>query len=143
MANLIYALAVPFTCGVAVQRLLAILDAVWTWRKFDAATKAWLSALISFVCGLAVAFGGYIRILEAIATVLMKPGSSRFSPETTASAQFIDIVATALIVSAGTEGFNTIIKFLGYAKEQQKAKAAERTNAATQGKTDALKVLHS
>jgi hypothetical protein len=41
-----------------------------------------------------------------------------------------DALVTGLIVSAGTEGFNAIMKFLGYSKEKQKADAAEKQKTA-------------
>jgi len=43
---------------------------------------------------------------------------------------FIDGVVTGLIISAGTEGFNSIMKFLGYAKEEKKGDAAVKNQAA-------------
>lgn len=36
-----------------------------------------------------------------------------------------DVIVTALVLSAGTEGFNSILKFLGYSKEDKKAQAVE------------------
>jgi len=42
------------------------------------------------------------------------------------TADFLDAVTTALIVSEGTEGFNPILKFLGYIKEDRKVAAAVR-----------------
>jgi hypothetical protein len=43
----------------------------------------------------------------------------------------LDVFVTALILSAGTEGFNSIMKFLGYAKEGKKAEAAGARSSAT------------
>lgn len=150
ISAVVYALAVPFACGVAVQRLLAILDAFDTWTGADATTRASISAFVSFLCGLVVAIGGHIRILAAIAVALKV--ASAFKPDNCIHPTFwatgVDVAATALIVSAGTEGFNSIIKFLGYAKEQTKATAAAKTQAAkTQGtkvdNADVLQALHS
>ncbi|MGD0174859.1 MAG: hypothetical protein ABSC61_10630 [Anaerolineales bacterium] len=42
------------------------------------------------------------------------------------NADFLDAVTTGLIVSAGTEGLNSILKLLGYLKEDRKAAAATR-----------------
>jgi hypothetical protein len=33
----------------------------------------------------------------------------------------VDVLVTGLVVSGGTEGFNSIMKFLGYKKEEKKA----------------------
>jgi len=43
---------------------------------------------------------------------------------------YIDTVLAGLVVSGGTERFNSIVKFLGYAKENKKAAAATSGNAA-------------
>ncbi|MEX2546935.1 MAG: hypothetical protein WD830_04005, partial [Chloroflexota bacterium] len=42
----------------------------------------------------------------------------------------IDLVATALVVSAGTESLNSILKFLSYKKDEQKAETAEKMQVA-------------
>ena len=43
---------------------------------------------------------------------------------------WVDAVATGFIISAGTEGANSILKFLGYAKDSQKGVAAQKLSAA-------------
>jgi hypothetical protein len=45
------------------------------------------------------------------------------------------VAVTALVISAGTEGLNSILKYLGYKKDEQKAetKAAGITAAGTTG----------
>src|SRR5579864_2987336 len=115
-SNLIYALLIPFTCGVGVQRLLAILDAIFTKLGATPATKAWISALISFVVGLAIVSLTDLRVLAILADATKRDFGG-------ACPKCVDAVVTALIISAGTEGLNSIIKFLGYAKEQKKAQA--------------------
>lgn len=45
-------------------------------------------------------------------------------------AGWVDVIATALVISAGTEGVNSVLKFLGYAKESEKAEAATKVAAA-------------
>jgi hypothetical protein len=45
-----------------------------------------------------------------------------------------DDIVTGIFVSGGTQGFNAILKFLGYAKEQKKAQADhQRAQAAAAG----------
>ena len=44
---------------------------------------------------------------------------------------WVDIVATGLVVSAGTEGLNSIVKYLGYKKEEQKVETKEKQEAAS------------
>jgi hypothetical protein len=41
-----------------------------------------------------------------------------------------DVFVSALVLSAGTEFFNSILKFLSYAKEDKKAQAATSLQAA-------------
>lgn len=136
ITNLIYALLIPFSCGVGVQRLLAIMDALFA--KAKPATKAWISALISFVVGLLIAWLADIRVLAVIADATNKTLGGECP-------KCVDVIVTALIVSAGTEGFNSIIKFLGYAKEQKKANAVESLRAQTGGQanSNALGLVHS
>jgi hypothetical protein len=43
----------------------------------------------------------------------------------------LDFLVTALIISAGTEGFNSLLKLLGYAKETKKGDAANRAEMTT------------
>jgi hypothetical protein len=43
----------------------------------------------------------------------------------------VDFIATALIISAGTEGVNSILKFLKYSKEDKKREAAAADPKAT------------
>ena len=42
----------------------------------------------------------------------------------------VDILVSALVISAGTEGFNSIMKFASYQKESAKADAAVKKAAA-------------
>ena len=67
--------------------------------------------LLSLAAGFLLAIGAGLRVLRPLGV---------------AGADLADIAVTALIVSAGTEGFNSILKFLGYSKESQKAIAARR-----------------
>ena len=64
--------------------------------------------LVAFVVGVGLAWWGALRVLENLG----------------ADAQeWVDILVTGLVVSGGTEGFNSIMKFLGYKKEEQKEEA--------------------
>ncbi|MBZ5524544.1 MAG: hypothetical protein LAP21_20080 [Acidobacteriia bacterium] len=135
--NVVYALVIPFACGVGIQRLLSILDALSTWANAKPATRTGIGALISFVFGLLVAWLGGVHVLQDIAKATKLCGSYPVYPV------YVDVIVTALIVSAGTEGFNSIIKFVGYAKEQQKAGTADKTNTVKTANPAALTALHS
>jgi hypothetical protein len=74
-------------------------------------SKKMTLAVVSLIVGLALAFGVELRVLQPLGV---------------ASSDLLDGIVTGLIVSAGSEGFNSIMKFLGYAKEQKKADAAEK-----------------
>ncbi|MGA2468350.1 MAG: hypothetical protein ABSH06_28910 [Thermodesulfobacteriota bacterium] len=96
-------------CGFAVQQLLEILDAL-VIKIIGTRDKKLILGIVSLIVGLVLAFGAGLRVLQPLGVI---------------KADFLDGVVTALIVSAGTEGFNSIMKFLGYAKEDKKSGAAE------------------
>jgi len=111
MDTLLVALGPAFAAGFAVQRLLEILDPVLESAKGLKDHKKTVLGLTSLIAGLALAFGLGLRVLEPLGV---------------ASAPIIDGVVTALVVSAGTEGFNSILKLLTYAKDDKKAEAARK-----------------
>ena len=79
--------------------------------------------LVSFIVGLFLAFRLGLRVLQPLGI---------------AEAGVWDGFVTGLIISAGTEGVNSIIKFLGYAKEDRKSDAAAKKKAAG---ADALRLV--
>jgi len=115
METLVKALGPAFAAGFAVQRLLEILDPVLEKVQLFTDYKKITLAVISLIVGLALAFGVGLRVLRPLGA---------------ADSDLLDAVVTALIVSAGTEGFNSIMKFLGYAKEEKKVDAAEKKGKA-------------
>jgi hypothetical protein len=108
MDKLVTALGPAFAAGFAVQQLLEILDPLMDKIKVD---KKFLLGVVSLIAGLVLSFGAGLRVLQPLGVT----GSDIW-----------DAIVTGLIVSAGTEGFNSIMKFLGYSKEKQKADAAEK-----------------
>ncbi len=115
MDTLVIALGPAFAAGFAVQRLLEILDPILEKLPIVKDYKKMTLAIVSLVVGLVLAFGVGLRVLEPLGV---------------AASGGLDALVTALIVSAGTEGFNSIMKFLGYAKEEKKADAAgKKANA--------------
>jgi hypothetical protein len=110
MDTLITALGPAFAAGFALQRLLEILDPLlekWNWL---ADNKKIIHGIVSLVVGLILAIGFGLHVMKPLGVN---------GPE------ILDVIVTAFIVSAGTEGFNSIMKFLGYAKENKKAVAAD------------------
>jgi hypothetical protein len=112
MDKLVTALGPAFAAGFAVQQLLEILDPLLDKITKD---KKLLLGIVSLIVGLVLSFGAGLRVLEPL-------GST--------ASTFWDAIVTGLVVSAGTEGFNSIMKFLGYTKEKQKADAAEKQKTA-------------
>jgi len=115
MDDLIIALGPAFAAGFAIQRLMEILDPVVDVVKLFKAHKKVVLGIVSLIVGLVLAFGIGLRVLEPLGVL---------------NAEFWDAIITAFVISAGTEGFNSIMKFLGYKKEEKKSEAAiSKTNA--------------
>jgi hypothetical protein len=120
-AGLAKALAPAFAAGFAVQRITEILDPLLAAVSGDdVKRKGFFTALVTFVIGYSAAWALDIRVVEHIAT---------HSPWTKTNYE-IDKLVAGLIISAGTEGVNSVLKFVGYAKEKQKAEAAEKKETA-------------
>jgi carbon starvation protein CstA len=113
--KLVLALAPGFAAGFAVQRLLEIVDAVLAF-VFAAAwanrpnLKTFVLMILSIVAGFALAIGTGVRVLQPLGAT---------------GVDAWDVVVTALVVSAGTEGANSILKYLGYKKDEQKKETAK------------------
>lgn len=101
MDKLVTALGPAFAAGFAVQQLLEILDPFLD--KFKKHKKPILG-ILSLTVGLVLAYGAGLRVLQPLG--ITNPG-------------FCDVIVTGLIVSAGTEGFNSIMKFMGYSKDRK------------------------
>jgi hypothetical protein len=114
MEKLVLALGPAFAAGLAVQRLLEILDPFL--EKLLGDNKKAILGVIALLVGIALAAGTGMRVLEPLGISVV--GAA-------------DILVTGLIISAGTEGFNSLLKFLGYAKENKKAEAATKQAEAT------------
>ncbi len=105
-------LAPAFAAGFAVQRLLEILD---TWFDLEKRLSIWKKAIlsvVSLIVGVLFAYRLDIRILTALGDSMLGQLSLVF-----------DYVITGLVISGGTDGFNSILKFLNYSKETKKAEA--------------------
>lgn len=109
--SLIKALGPAFAAGFAVQRLLEILDPLVEKAK----NKKAILGVASLIAGLILAFAGKLRVLLPLGTDI---------------GAVLDYLVTGLVISAGTEGINSVLKFLTYKKEEKKAEAAtEKTQA--------------
>jgi len=118
------ALAPAFGVGVGIQHLNELLDAVFsTLSGNNNNLKKLLMGLSSLIFGFIATVAFKLDIVGALGGVT----------STNRVVWFLNVVVTALIISTGTEGINSIVKFLGYAKDQKKATAG--SSEATAGAT--------
>jgi len=108
--SIVRALGPAFAAGFAVQRLVEIVDALLSGRLKDERKKGWLMGLALLV-GLVIAFAARLRVLQPLGADVNA---------------YLDYLVAALVISAGTEGFNSILKFLSYKKEEKKAEAVQQ-----------------
>jgi hypothetical protein len=110
------ALGPAFAAGFAVQQLLEIADPLIALLGLTATAKKALLGFLSLCIGLTIAYVCGLRVLQALeSSTTQVPG---------------DLFVTGVVISAGTEGFNSIMKFLGYSKDAKKAAAAAQVAAA-------------
>jgi hypothetical protein len=134
IAKVTVALAPAFACGFAVQQALQIIDPLVSrpdaMNKPDSGNlKRAVMGLISLMMGALIAGLGKVDVVEALSKAA--DGGSLTLPI------WLGISVNALIISAGTEGFNSIMKFLSYQKESAKADAAvKKADAATKEMPD-------
>lgn len=116
MDQIIMAIVPLLAAGLALQQLLELLDPILS-KIIGERDKRLFTSLISLMAGLVFAFGSGIRVLGVFLSQeqIMAAGDGL---------DLVDAFITALIISAGTEGSNSILKFLGYSKESKKGDAA-------------------
>lgn len=129
MAGLGTALVPAFAAGFAVQQLLELLDPVLNLLPKNA-KKAVLN-LMALGIGLFLAIQTPIRVLKPLGLDVDVN---------------LDRFVTALVLSAGTQGFNSIQKYVGAAKESKKAdaetKRAQANLTATEGAAKVASIDH-
>lgn len=113
-ANVTQALIVPFAAGFVVQRALEILDPIFPNSVQNPRCKKIVMGCISLIIGWALAYFG-IRVFEPLGAKI---------------SGWEDGLLSGVFISAGIEGFNTLLKFANYKKEASKADAAEKQSAA-------------
>jgi hypothetical protein len=123
MDNLVSSLGPAFAAGFAVQRLLELLDPLLEKVKIIKDNKKVFLGLITLTIALLLAYGMGVRVMEPLGI-------------TTPSV--LDNFVAALIISAGTEGINSVLKFLGYSKEDKKLTAAKAKYPADKDAVDRI-----
>jgi hypothetical protein len=116
MPDLTQALVVPFAAGFIVQRFLEILDPFISSIVPDPNKKKIVMSFASLVIGLALSGIGGIEIFKALNWQMNNA---------------LDICCSGIFISAGTEGFNSLMKFANYKKEASKADAADKKSKLT------------
>jgi hypothetical protein len=124
VADLAKSLVVAFAAGFAVQQLLEIIDQLIsaTPSTFYDKWKKFILGIVALLFGLIISYSGDLRLLNTL-------GSTSVNV-------FTDHLVTGIFISAGTAGFNSIMKFLGYAKEEKKTAAANAQANAPGGGAD-------
>jgi uncharacterized protein YacL len=112
MDKLITALAPVFAAGLGIQQLGEILSPVID--KISPNYKKIILGLISLLLGLILAFMAKLHVLQLLGVT----PSPALDP--------LDAIVTGFIISGGTEGVNSILKFLKYTKEDKKSDAAAK-----------------
>jgi hypothetical protein len=116
--SVVNALAPAFAIGFAVQRFIEILD---SWFDLDKKLSAeWKNAIMSttaLIVGISLASLLKIKVLETLGI------------EISQNLFWIEWLVSGLIISAGTDGLNSILKFLSYSKEVKKAEVETEENA--------------
>jgi len=114
MAGIVASVAPIVVFVFAVQQALEFMDSFVSLSVYQKHKKIVLKTA-SFLFGALIA--GFLNV-----RVLAELGLAGFG--------WIDIPVTALIVGAGTESTNSILKLLTYAKQGKKAMAAQSVSAA-------------
>jgi hypothetical protein len=114
MDEIAKSLGPTFAAGFAVQRALEILDTLFGGMGVLGNYKKFIFSVVSLGMGLWIAYGAQLEMIHTLASnISMSHGLDKF--------------ITGLVISGGTEGFNSIMKFLNYKKEQTKADAVAKT----------------
>ena len=120
-ADIVKALAPLFTAGFAIQQLTELLGGALSIsdparQKIEPATKKLYIKVVATIVGAVFVYFSHMKVLGALGYDV---------------SGWVDYPLGALIVGGGTEGINSIMKFLGYAKEDKKLSAANQKATAT------------
>lgn len=104
-------LAPMFAASVAVQQILEVCSVLIEKIEVRESNKKAVLGVIGFLVGIVLAWAFGLDVMDYFKLNSQIPG--------------VDTIVTALVLSAGTEGTNSIVKFLKYLKEDKKATAAD------------------
>jgi hypothetical protein len=104
METLVTALGPVIVAAFAVQQLLELVDPIF-FKEETIKYKKLILGFVSLALGLVLAFGFGLRVM---------------APFGVNTLDWLDAAVTAILLSAGTEGSNSIMKVLEYYKESLK-----------------------
>lgn len=116
MVKLITALAPVFAAGLGIQQLGELLSPIVD--KITTDYKKIILGLLSLALGLLLASRFELHVINLL-----------LDPDVAAKHPWLDTFVTGIIISGGTEGINSILKFLKYQKEDVKTDAALKDSA--------------
>lgn len=129
MEDLVKTLTTPFAAGFVVQRFLEIVDPVTVKLIKDPNTKKIVLGFVSLAIGCVLAGSVGIKIFHVLFSLTSDSALSNG----------LDYFFTGVFISAGTEGFNSLMKFANYKKEASKVDAGDKLKATT---TEAIKKVN-
>ena len=134
MDKLIIALTPTFAAGFAVQQLLELatsfldLDTREGFQKYKKAILGFVALVVGFL----LAYNGYLQVLHPlfISETQIDPVTHKVTYFYSQNIpDYLDFIVTGLVLSAGTEGINSIVKFMKYKKEEVKNEAVATSPA--------------
>ena len=126
------ALAPAFAAGFAVQQAIEVVDTVlavfsewWRGLAGNTALKKLIAMLIGLLLAIVLVLGGNFDVIKPLLTAGNSvPG-------------FVSRLITVIFISGGTEGFNSLIKWITWKKEEAKSQAAGAPSTARAAMTHA------
>ncbi len=118
--SIIQNLVVPFAAGFVIQRFFDIFDGPISKLVGDPVYKKLVLGIASTAMGWGIACIVPVEIFHA----LMKQACGKGIDPT------FDHILSGIFISAGTEGFNSLMKFANYKKEGARADAVTKQKAA-------------
>jgi hypothetical protein len=121
------ALAPAFAAGFAVQQIVEVVDSTVVWLgAWDPAKQSTIPRKKAVLSLVSVGIAALLVLLDhGDFDVLSAIGAKN-------TGMMVETIVSIAFISAGTEGFNSLMKWLSYKKEDAKATAA-KNKGGTQG----------